>query len=253
VVDECHHLSAASFELAVRRAKARFVLGLSATVTRKDGHHPIIFVQCGPVRHKVDARAQALRRGIQHRARLRPTLFQLPPSLRETDRRSISAIYAALARDEPRNALIFDDVLSALEAGRSPVVLTERLDHLELLRARFEKFVRHLVVLRGGMTVSERDDAHAGLQVPADEERLILATGRYLGEGFDDPRLDTLFLTMPIAWKGTLAQYVGRLHRQRQGKIDVIVYDYTDNAVPVLDRMAAKRHAGYRALGYVVE
>ena len=103
------------------------------------------------------------------------------------------------------------------------------------------------------MTASEYDDAHAALQVPADEERLILATGRYLGEGFDDPRLDTLFLTMPISWKGTLAQYVGRLHRQRQGKHDVLVYDYTDNAVPVLDRMGAKRHAGYRALGYVVE
>ena len=113
--------------------------------------------------------------------------------------------------------------------------------------------MRNLVVLRGGMTAAERRRAQAALHGPDDEERLILATGRYLGEGFDDPRLDTLFLTMPISWKGTLAQYVGRLHRERQGKSEVCVYDYTDSAVPVLERMAAKRHAGYRALGYTVE
>src|SRR5262249_23718899 len=140
VVDECHHLSAVSFELAARRAKARYVLGLSATVTRKDGHHPIIFMQCGPVRYTVNARAQATQRGFEHRVRLRPTAFRLPPSLGDVERPSIAAIYAALAQDETRNGLIFDDVLSALEAGRSPVVLTERRDHLEYLRARFQRF-----------------------------------------------------------------------------------------------------------------
>jgi len=190
VVDECHHLSAVSFELAARRAKARHVLGLSATVARKDGHHPIIFMQCGPVRHRVDARAQAARRGVEHRVRLRPTTFRLLPALSEAARPSMPAIYAALAQ--------------------------------------------------------------AALRVPDDQERLILATGRYLGEGFDDPRLDTLFLTMPVSWRGTLAQYVGRLHREHQGKDEVLVYDYTDGAVPVLERMAAKRRAGYRALGYVI-
>jgi superfamily II DNA or RNA helicase len=210
-------------------------------------------MQCGPVRYQVDARAQASQRGFAHRARLRPTTFRLPPILCEADRPSIPAIYAALAHDVARNALIFDDVLLALEAGRSPVVLTERLDHLELLRTRFERFVRNLVVLHGGMTGAERNAAQAGLQVPDGEERLILATGRYLGEGFDDPRLDTLFLTMPISWKGSLAQYVGRLHREHQAKSEVHVYDYTDSAVPVLERMAAKRHAGYRALGCTVE
>jgi superfamily II DNA or RNA helicase len=253
IVDECHHLSATSFELAARRAKACFVLGLSATVARKDGHHPIIFMQCGPVRYKVSARAQAAQRGFEHRARLRPTSFRLPPNLGDVDRPPITAIYAALAQDEARNGLIFDDVLSALEARRSPVILTERRDHLEHLRRRFQRFVRHLVVLRGGMSAAERNAAQSALLVPDNEERLILATGRYLGEGFDDPRLDTLFLTMPIAWAGTLAQYVGRLHRDHQAKRQVIVYDYTDSAVPVLERMATKRQAGYRALGYVVE
>ena len=253
IVDECHHLSAASFELVVRRAKARYVLGLSATVARKDGHHPIIFMQCGPIRYRVDARAQAAGRGIVHRAKTRSTQFQLPPPLEGSDRPSMPAVYAAIARDELRNNLIFDDVLKALEAKRSPVVLTERRDHLEYLQGRFSRFVRNLVVLRGGMSAAERKASDAALRVADDQERLILATGRYIGEGFDDPRLDALFLTMPISWKGTLAQYVGRLHRQHAGKTEVLVVDYVDDLVPVLARMAAKRRSGYRALGYRVE
>jgi superfamily II DNA or RNA helicase len=253
IVDECHHLSAVSFELVARRAKARYVLGLSATVARKDGHHPIIFMQCGPVRHRVDARAQAAGRGIVHRAKTRSTQFQLPPLLAGSDRPSMPTVYAAIAQDELRNNLIFDDVLKALEVKRSPIVLTERRDHLEYLQGRFSRFVRNLVVLRGGMSAGERKAAEAALRVADDHERLILATGRYIGEGFDDQRLDTLFLTMPISWKGTLAQYVGRLHRQHTGKTEVLVVDYVDEMVPVLARMAVKRRTGYRALGYTVE
>lgn len=163
------------------------------------------------------------------------------------------AIYAALAQDENRNALIFDDVLKSLEAKRSPILLTERKDHLDYLQQKFEPFVKNLVVLRGGMSAKDRKQANTALNVADDDERLILAIGRYIGEGFDDARLDTLFLTMPIAWKGTLAQYVGRLHRQHDGKKDVLVVDYVDSTVPVLARMAAKRRVGYRALGYVIE
>lgn len=152
-----------------------------------------------------------------------------------------------------RGGAIIRGALKALEAKRSPVVLTERRDHLEYLHKRFSRFVSNLVVLRGGMSAAERKAGEAGLRVANDQERLILATGRYLGEGFDDQRLDTLFLTMPISWKGTLAQYVGRLHREHAGKADVLVVDYVDELVPVLVRMAAKRRAGYRALGYTVE
>lgn len=253
IVDECHHLSAASFELVARRSKARHVVGLSATLARKDGHHPIIFMQCGPARHQVHARSQAAESGIRHRARERHTRFKLPDALAMTERPTMPAIYAALAEDGGRNDLIFDDVLKSLDSKRSPLVLTERKDHLDYLQKRFSKFARNLVVLRGGMSVKDRKAADAALNVADDEERLILATGRYIGEGFDDQRLDTLFLTMPIAWKGTLAQYVGRLHRQHDGKKDVLVVDYMDTAVPVLARMAAKRRSGYRALGYVLE
>jgi len=252
IVDECHHLSAASFELVARRSKAHYVLGLSATVARKDGHQPIIFMQCGPVRHRVSAKSQALLHGFEHRVRLRETGFQMPLGI-AAEPPSMPAIYSALAHDEKRNALIFNDVLEALEVGRCPIVLTERRDHLELLQERFKKFTKNLVVLRGGMGAAERRVAQDTMETAREQERLILATGRYLGEGFDDSRLDTLFLTMPISWKGTLAQYVGRLHRDHQGKSEVIVYDYTDMTVPVLARMAARRQIGYRALGYVIE
>ena len=141
----------------------------------------------------------------------------------------------------------------ALEAKRSPVLLTERRDHLEYFRGRLSRFVRNLIVLQGGMSTTERSVSEVALRTSVGQERLILATGRYLGEGFDDPRLDTLFLTMPISWKGTLAQYVGRLHRRYDGKTNVLMVDYIDEQVRLLARMAAKRRAGYRALGYQIE
>ena len=155
IVDECHHLSAPSFEKAARRAKVKYVLGLSATVARRDGHHPIVFMQCGPVRFRAGAKAQALRRPFSHRALLRPTAFRLPAGI-EPERPPIQHVYAALAEDVPRNDMIFDDVLSALEAGRSPLVLTARKDHAERLAERLGRFARNVLLLRGGMGVKER-------------------------------------------------------------------------------------------------
>jgi superfamily II DNA or RNA helicase len=252
VVDECHHLSAVSFELVARRSKARYILGLSATVTRKDGHHPIIVMQCGPVRHRIDARSEAAKRPFDHVVRIRDTSFQLQAAL-DTSSLSIQDVFKEMVADEARNDLIFDDVLRALEAGRSPVVITERTAHLETIAKRLERFARHVIVLRGGQCEKQRRDIAARLAaIPHAEERVIVATGRYLGEGFDDSRLDTLFLTMPIAWKGTLAQYAGRLHRLNDAKREVIIYDYVDMKVPVLARMAAKRRIGYQSIGYKI-
>ena len=253
VVDECHHLSATKFEMVARRAKARYVLGLSATVTRRDGHHPIVFMQCGPVRFRASAKAEARRHPFRHRAILRPTSFRLPDHDHE-DRPPIQRIYAALADDEDRNALIFDDVLTALEAGRSPILLTERKDHADRFAERLGRFASNVILLRGGMGARQRREIMQRLEEVTDrEERVLVATGRYIGEGFDDARLDTLFLTMPISWRGTLAQYVGRLHRIHPEKREVLVYDYLDDAVPVLRRMAAKRVRGYENLGYTVK
>jgi superfamily II DNA or RNA helicase len=252
VVDECHHLSAVSFEDIARAAKAKYVLGLSATVTRKDGHHPIIFMQCGPIRYRVDAKKQAASRPFSHRVLLRTTAFRSPRQEIESTR-SIQHLYDLLTRGEARNDMIFDDILSALEAARSPVVITERKDHLQIIAERLMKFAKNVIVLKGGMTAKQRDQTMKALgAIPDGEERVIVATGRYLGEGFDDARLDTLFLTMPISWRGTLAQYAGRLHRLHAAKREVVIYDYVDKDDPMLAKMAAKRRAGYAALGYTM-
>jgi len=250
VVDECHHLSAVGFEAIARGAKAQYVLGLSATVTRKDGHHPIIFMQCGPIRHRVDAKKQAAARPFDHKVVFRRTEFRFAWSSPD-EKPAIQELYAGLAQDTARNDLIFNDILSALEAGRSPVVITERKDHLDLLADRLSKFAKNVIVLRGGMSARQLRAATESLAtIPAGEERVLVATGRYLGEGFDDPRLDTLFLTMPVSWRGILAQYAGRLHRLHSAKWDVVIYDYVDGNEPMLAKMAVKREVGYRSLGY---
>jgi len=150
--------------------------------------------------------------------------------------------------ERPMIERIVDDVISALEEGRSPLLLTERRDHLEFFAARLKHFARHLVVLHGGAGAKERRLARERLQaIPPNEERLVIATGRYIGEGFDDARLDTLFLALPVSWKGTLVQYSGRLHRLNPGKTDVRVVDYVDREVPMLLRMFQRRMRGYQA------
>ena len=251
IVDECHHVPAASFERVMGEVKARYVTGLTATPYRRDGHQPIIHMQCGPVRFAIDPKSEKAQRPFEHRLICRETAFRaasLGPGA------GIQELYAAIAADGRRNELILNDVIGALEQGRSPILLTERRDHLEYFAARLRGFTRHLVVLQGGVTAKARREAKAQLAaIPSDEERLILATGRYIGEGFDDARLDTLFLAMPVSWKGTLVQYTGRLHRLSPGKIEVRIYDYVDPAVPLLARMFEKRLRGYRTIGYARE
>ena len=253
VVDECHHLSAQSFEQVARRAKAKYVTGLSATVTRKDGHHPIIFMQCGPVHYRVDAKEQARARPFTHSVLVRPTGFR-PMSAANPDVRSqFHELYDDLISDESRNQLICQDIVQAVREGRSSVVLTERTEHLERLAELLSREIRHLIVLRGGMGRKELNAVIARLaSVPEEEPRVLLATGRYIGEGFDDARLDTLFLTLPVSWRGTVAQYAGRLHRLHDRKREVRVYDYADLNVPMLSRMFDRRCRGYEAIGYTI-
>ena len=254
VVDECHHLSASSFELVVRQAKAKFITGLSATVTRKDGHHPIVFMQCGPIRHRVDPKEQAAARPFQHTVMVRPTDFR-PLRPADPDRRiQFQDLYRELISDEQRNQIICEETVQAVRDGRSPLVLTERNDHLDSLATRLTPKVQHLFMLRGGMSRKELQVVRTQMAaVPTGEERVILATGRYIGEGFDDGRLDTLFLTLPVSWHGTIAQYVGRLHRLYDGKREVRVYDYADLNVPMLSRMFDRRCKGYEAVGYTIQ
>jgi superfamily II DNA or RNA helicase/very-short-patch-repair endonuclease len=254
VVDECHHLSAHSFELVARRAKAKYVTGLSATVIRKDGHHLIIFMQCGPVRHRVDAKQQAAARPFTHTVLVRPTNFRTLGMPENDQRAAFNALYAELMGDERRNQMICDDVVGAVQEGRSPLVLTERTEHLQHLAKRLIPRITHVITLQGGMGKKDLKAALLRLAaIPAAEGRVLLATGRYIGEGFDDPRLDTLFLALPVSWRGTIAQYVGRLHRLREGKRAVRVYDYADLNVPMLARMFDRRCEGYEAVGYAIE
>lgn len=254
IVDECHHLSAQTFEQVARQAGAKFVTGLSATVARKDGHHPIIFMQCGPVRYRVNAKDRAAAHPFEHTVMVRPTDFRPLRPANPNVRQQFQELYEELMADEERNQLICRDLTQTLREGRSPLVLTERNEHLDFLAKQFAREVPHLVVLRGGMRKKELDAVSARLAaIPAAEPRVILATGRYVGEGFDDARLDTLFLTLPVSWQGTIAQYVGRLHRLYDGKREVRVYDYADLNVPMLARMFDRRGRGYEAIGYKMQ
>ncbi|MFN7973873.1 MAG: DEAD/DEAH box helicase family protein [Acidobacteriota bacterium] len=247
VVDECHHVPAVSFERVLREVKSRFITGLTATPYRRDGHHPILHMQLGPIRFAVDPRQAALARPFDQRLIVRETGYR---DAGKNDA-SIQDLYRRMAADAVRNRLIVDDVRAVLREGRTPIVLTERRDHLEMFAAELATAADVVVVLHGGMSVKDRRAALTRLGgAPDTATRLVLATGRYIGEGFDDARLDTLFLAMPISWRGTLVQYAGRLHRLHPSKREVRIIDYVDRDAPMMARMFEKRLRTYRAIGY---
>ncbi len=269
IVDECHGISAPSFERVASAFAGRYALGLSATVVRKDGHHPIIHMQLGPVRHRVDAKDMSVFQRFSHTVEVRLTGFEpaTPPTSAPTDdvtsspslkidenRPAYTALVSELVNNRRRNEMIVNDVIDAVSRGRSPVVLTERREHLETLREMISGRVEHLLVYHGQMgTRQQRELNAAKTAVPDEAPRVLLATGSFIGEGFDDARLDTLFLTLPISWKGRLTQYAGRLHRQHAGKRDVVIYDYADTNIDLFARMFNRRCAGYKAIGYDVK
>ncbi len=249
IVDECHHVSALSFEKVMKEASARYVYGLSATPTRADGLHPIVFFQCGPIRHRVDAKEQARQRNLQQ--------FVIPrftTSRTAFPEKGIAALYTDLAAQGGRNQRIVQDVKEALAEGRSPILLTERREHVEQLASLLSSSCEHVISLYGTASAKLRRESMERLQaVPAEAPLVVIATGKYVGEGFDYPRLDTLFLTLPVAWKGIVAQYAGRLHRSYPGKSEVQIYDYVDIHIPVLEKMYQKRLRAYASLGYQVK
>lgn len=245
IVDECHHVSAVNFEKILRETTAHSVYGLTATPIRQDGHHPIIHLQCGPIRYRVDAKVQAQKRAFSH--------FVIP---RFTPYRNISAqhitkLYTDLAQDSLRNQMIVRDVTQSIREGRNPIILTERTEHVSILAQQLTPECSEIIVLTGSQTAKEKRAVTERLdRLPSGSAFVIIATGKYVGEGFDFPRLDTLFLALPIAWKGKVSQYAGRLHRAYQGKQEVQIYDYVDVHVPVLERMYHKRVTSYAAIGY---
>lgn len=253
VVDECHHLPAENFENITRQAKARFITGLSATITRKDGRHPIITMRCGPIRYRVSAKEQTANQPFEHTVLVRPTAFHPIKPRNENLRIQFQDLYGELIKDKERNQLICSDVIQAARGGRSPLILTERNEHLDNLFQKLVPNIQHLIVLRGGMSSKEITEVMNQIKsIPEHEERVLLATGKFIGEGFDDARLDTLFLTLPVSWHGTIAQYAGRLHRLYDIKKEVQIYDYADVSVPMLERMFNRRCLAYSAIGYKI-
>ena len=248
IVDECHHVAAFTFESVLKAAEAKYVYGLSATPVRKDGHHPIIFMQCGPVRYLVDAKSQAEKRAFAYFVIPRFTRTRLPNA------NGILDMYAGIIANTNRNELLVSDTWKLIREGRTPILLTERKEHAVQLAEMLTAKVKNVFLLIGSDKQKNKREKLAALQnISDDEDVVVVATGKYIGEGFDSPRLDTLLLAMPISWKGTLAQYAGRLHRNYEGKHEVRIYDYVDIHVPILERMYHKRLKGYAELGYQVK
>jgi superfamily II DNA or RNA helicase len=244
IVDECHHVGAVSFDAILKRARAKFVLGLTATPLRRDGQQPVIFMQCGPIRHTA-TRPPDAPHDLEVVARQRLDRIDLPPDA------GIQDVFRFLANDAARTEAIAKEVRAAVEAGRKVLVLTERTEHLDAIAAALNGTTPAPLSLHGRMSRRQRAALLAELQaLPPEASRILLATGKLVGEGFDHPPLDTLVLAMPISWKGTLQQYAGRLHRQHAGKDDVRIVDFVDCGHPALLRMWNKRQLGYRAMGY---
>jgi superfamily II DNA or RNA helicase len=244
IVDECHHVGAASFDAILKRIKARYVLGLTATPIRRDGQQPIIFMQCGPIRHTATAPASAPR-DLEVLPRSRHSRIELPQDA------GIQDVFRHLTNDQARTEAIATEVREAFTQGRKVLVLTERTEHLDAIEAALDGMRPAPVMLHGRMSRKQRaavlNDLHA---LPSDAPRVLLATGKLVGEGFDHAPLDTLVLAMPISWKGTLQQYAGRLHRIHATKTNVRIIDFVDTGHPALLRMWNKRQRGYRAMGY---
>ena len=249
IVDECHHVSSVSFEQVLRRVKAKYVYGLTATPIRKDGHQPIVFMQCGKIRFTADAKSQMDKQKFSRVLIPRFTAFRTISS----DDKTYTSIVEAISKDEARNKLIIDDVSKSIKEGRTPIIITSLTLHVRLLVEMISPYVNHVITLVGADSAKEKRFAMERLQnVPSTESLVIVATGKYIGEGFDYPRLDTLFLALPISWKGNIAQYAGRLHRDCESKDEVRIYDYVDIRVSLCDSMYRKRLKGYATVGYGV-
>ena len=242
IVDECHHVSAPRFEMVLNEVRAKFVLGLTATPERQDGQQKIIFMTVGPIRHKVsNTNKDKFEQQVQvHR------LYDTPPVLQPTERPKISDAYRWIMENEVRSQRIANDVVECVRKSKHPIVLTERREHAETINSMLLKQGIDSIVMKGAMRAAERRTVEERLPTV----QVVVATGKYVGEGFDLPRLDTLFLAMPIAWKGSLAQYAGRIHRESVGKECVTIHDYVDCSLPMLQRMFHKREKSYNAMGY---
>jgi len=254
IIDECHHAASFSYEKLLKTVSARYVYGLTATPIRKDGHHPIIFMCLGDIRYRQSPKKKAAERPFDHFVIPRISPVKMLVTEKRIKYNSIQEVFSYIANNQIRNKLISEDILKNINEGRNIIALTERTAHVQKLYDLLKNKIKNIFVLTGSLTAKERKETEEKLKnIPVSENILIIATGKYIGEGFDYPRLDTLFLTFPISWKGRLQQYAGRLHRLYEEKKEVYIYDYVDIHIKVLERMYQKRLKGYATIGYKVK
>lgn len=249
ICDECHYVGAPGPQLVLQSSNARRVYGLSATPKRSNGLEGTVFMQCGPIRHKVDPKEQAAEQ--RFRRILLPRFTRIRIASLEPGS-SFNQVVDSLCAHSARNGLIVDDAASAVRSGRTPLVITKRKEHAAELSKLLVKAGVDTFLLTGDGTAREKRERVERVRSVADSHFAIVATGSYIGEGFDLPQLDTLMLASPYSWEGVITQYSGRLHRESEGKDDVVVYDYVDTSVPMLERMYKKRLKTYAKLGYEV-
>ena len=248
MMDECHHAGAANAEAVIREVSARYVYGLTATPKRDDGMEQKVFMQFGPIRWRFTSKERIAMQGFTCIVRPRFTAL-----INAGKPWNIQEAYQAVIHDAHRNQQIVQDVKACIEAGHSPLLLTQFRKHAAEMENMLQGCADHIFLLQGGKSTKERDVIRTAMQgVPANESVLLIAIGKYIGEGFNFPRLDTLMLATPISFEGNVEQYAGRLHRTYAGKTEIVIYDYVDSHVHVLDKMFRKRLRAYKKIGYTI-
>lgn len=253
ITDECHHISAFSYETVIKTFAAKYIYGLTATPNRRDNLEKIFFMRCGPILYSTTTKQMNKLQNFNHYFLPRFTTFH-DNNYENQEEKTLSKYYSELVKNQARNQLIINDVKNTLKIGKTPLILSDRISHLEILKSELKDSAKNIFLITGKGTLKQKKEILQRLEfVSKDESLIILATGKYVGEGFDNPRLDTLFLAMPFSWKGTLAQYCGRIHRNYEGKSEVVIFDYVDLRIPVFDKMYQKRLKGYKQLDYEIK
>ena len=252
IVDECHHAASDTISKVLREATAKYMYGVTATPKRSDGLEKINFMLLGPIRFGYTAKERAKSQGIAHLVYPRFTRVVAPRGV-TTEKLHPNAAYDILHNNDLRDEQILNDIKECVSAGRTPVVLSRYRDHAEKLYERMRDYADHIFLMTGNNSKKEHKNILEQLHHVGEAESLILvATGSLIGEGFDFPRLDTLFMAMPVSFRSVVEQYAGRLSRDYEGKESVIIYDYVDSHIPMFDAMYAKRLKAYKQIGYEI-
>ena len=250
LIDECHHSASETIANVLKEVKAKYVYGVTATPKRGDGLEKINYMLIGPIRYSYTAKEKAKEQGIQHLVYPRFTRTVSPRGV-ITDKMHPNEAYEIIHNNDVRDEQIIEDVKNCVATGRTPVVLSRYKDHSEKFYERLKSYADHVFLMTGNNSKKEhRKILEQMHQVDKNESLILIATGSLVGEGFDFPRLDTLFMATPVSFRGVVEQYAGRLNRDYAGKENVIIYDYVDNHIPMFNNMYMKRLKAYKQIGY---